>query len=223
MVAPRTAKKKKGGGRTTGGKGAAKKPPRGSRFREYGEAIFVAGVLFLFLRSFVIQAFQIPSPSMEDTLLVGDFLVANKFVYGPRIPFTETRLPGIRDPEPGDIIVFRAPHVDKDYIKRCVAVGGEEVEMRDNVLYVNGESRDEPFTVMKGEPIPTYADWGPKVVPEDHLCMFGDNRNMSQDSRYHKMGFVHKNRVKGLAMFLYFSWNKDRFLPRITRFFRPIH
>ncbi|MFH1279876.1 MAG: signal peptidase I [Candidatus Eisenbacteria bacterium] len=204
-------------------RGRAKMPaaPKRNRAREYGEAIFVAGVLFFFLRTFVIQAFQIPTGSMEDTLLVGDFLVANKFLYGARIPFTETRLPAVREPKAGDIIVFRAPHVDKDYIKRCVAVEGETVELRNNVLYVNGEAREEPFTVLKGGGIPAMANWGPKVVPENALLMLGDNRNQSQDSRY--WGFLDKSRVKGHAMFLYFSWDKDRFLPRITRFLRPIH
>lgn len=206
-------------------KGSAKRaaPPKPKKnwIREYGEAIFVAGVLFLFLRTFVVQAFQIPTGSMEDTLLVGDFLVANKFLYGARIPFTETRLPAVRDPEAGDIIVFRAPHVDKDYIKRCVAVAGDTVELKNNVLYVNGEARKESFTVFKGGGIPAMANWGPKTVPENALFMMGDNRNQSQDSRF--WGFLDKGRVKGHAMFLYFSWDKDRFLPRITRFFRPIH
>lgn len=189
--------------------------------REYGEAIFVAGVLFLFLRTFVIQAFQIPTGSMEDTLLVGDFLLANKFVYGARIPWTETRLPKVRDPKPGDIIVFRAPHVDKDFIKRCVAVEGDTVQVRDNHLFINGVKKNEDFTVYKGARPAPHDDWGPAVVPADHIFMLGDNRNRSQDSRY--WGFLEKKRVKGLAMVLYFSWDKERFLPRITRFFRPIH
>ncbi len=204
------------------GRGKKKRNHRPKRlwWREYGESIFVAAVLFVFLRTFVVQAFQIPSGSMEDTLLVGDFLVANKFIYGPRIPFTETRLPGVRDPEPGDIIVFRAPHVEKDYIKRCVAVAGDTVEMKNNRLYVNGEMVEEDYTVFKGGSIRTLSDWGPKIVPENQLFMLGDNRNMSQDSRY--WGFLEKGRVKGLAMFLYFSWDKNRFLPRPTRFLRPV-
>ncbi|MFH1680458.1 MAG: signal peptidase I [Candidatus Eisenbacteria bacterium] len=199
------------------------KPPakKAGRLREYGESVFVALVLFLFLRTFMIQAFQIPSGSMEDTLLIGDFLVANKFIYGARIPWTETRLPAVRQPRSGDIIVFRAPHVDKDYIKRCVAVEGDTVELRNNVLHVNGEARDESYTVFKGSAASRIANWGPTTVPEGHLFMLGDNRNMSQDSRF--WGFLEKKRVKGLAMFLYFSWDKDRFLPRIGRFLRPIH
>lgn len=191
------------------------------RFGEYGEAIFVAAVLFFFLRTFVVQAFQIPTGSMEDTLLVGDFLVANKFIYGARVPFTGWRLPAVREPEPGDIVVFKAPHVEKDYIKRCVAVAGDTVQVKQNVLFVNGKAKDESYVVFKGVGIPMAVNWGPKVVPDGYLFMLGDNRNQSQDSRF--WGFLDEKRVKGHAMFLYFSWDKDRFLPRITRFLRPIH
>lgn len=198
-------------------KGAS--PGKGRLFKEYGEAIFVAAVLFLFLRSFVVQAYQIPSGSMEDTLLVGDFLVANKFLYGARVPFTEWRLPKVRDPERGDVIVFRAPHVDKDFIKRCIAVEGDTVELRDNKLYLNGELQDEPFIALKGSSTP-YSTWGPAVVPPGTLLMLGDNRNWSDDGR--RWGFLDKRRVEGNAMFLYFSWNKERFLPRIQRLLRPI-
>lgn len=187
--------------------------------REYGEAIFVAAVLFLFLRSFVVQAYQIPSGSMEDTLLVGDFLVANKFLYGARVPFTEWRLPKIRDPKRGDIIVFRAPHVHKDFIKRCIGLEGDTVELRDNKLYLNGELQDEPFIALKGSST-VFSTWGPKVVPPGQLLMLGDNRNWSDDGRH--WGFLDKSRLEGHAMFLYFSWNKERFLPRLNRIFRPI-
>jgi signal peptidase I len=190
------------------------------RLLEYAESIFVAAVLFVFLRTFVLQAFQIPSGSMEDTLLVGDFLIANKFLYGPKIPWTDHRVPAIRQPRPGDIIVFRAPHVDKDFIKRCVAVERDTVEMRDNVLYVNGTARQEPYTVFKGSQLGSRSNWGPEVVPDGHIFMLGDNRNNSQDSRY--WGFLDKKRIKGLALFLYFSWDKDRFLPRFERFLRPV-
>ncbi len=194
-------------------------PHRRSLFMEYGESVFVAAILFFFLRFFVVQAFQIPSGSMEDTLLVGDFLVANKFVYGARIPGTEMRLPKIRDPKRGDIIVFRAPHQDNDFIKRCVAVEGDTVLVRDNHVLINGKMTDEEFVAIKG-PNSRISNWGPKVVPEGHLFMLGDNRNQSSDSRV--WGFLDKKRVKGHAMFLYFSLNKDTFIPRFNRFFRVI-
>ncbi len=192
---------------------------KGSIFREYGEAILVSAVLFFFLRSFVVQAYQIPSGSMEDTLLIGDFLVANKFLYGGRVPGTDWRLPAVRPPRRGDIIVFRAPHVDKDFIKRCIAVEGDTVELRDNVVYLNNVRQDEPYVVFKGT-APPKANWGPEVIPKGKLLMLGDNRNQSSDSRY--WGLLDKNRVEGRAMFLYFSWNRERFLPRLRRLFRVI-
>jgi signal peptidase I len=201
-------------------KGARREKRKRNWVKEYGEALLIAGVLFVFLRGFVVQAFQIPSGSMEDTLLIGDFLVANKFLYGARVPWTDYRLPAVRQPERGDIIVFRAPHVDKDFIKRCVAVEGDTVQLSDNVLHVNGVPQKEDFTVFKGGGMPPAANWGPKVVPPGHLFMLGDNRNQSQDSRY--WGFLDKKRVRGRAMFLYFSWDKDRFLPRLGRLLRII-
>ncbi len=128
-------------------------------------------------------------------------------------------MPKVRDPERGDIIVFRAPHVDKDFIKRCIAVEGDRVELRDNRLYLNGELQDEPFVALKGRPM-RYSTWGPMTVPEGQLLMLGDNRNQSDDGR--SWGFLDKSRVEGNAMFLYFSWNKERFLPRLQRLLRPI-
>lgn len=197
-------------------------PPRkrGSILRDYGEAIFVAAAIFLFLRSFVVQAYQIPSGSMEDTLLVGDFLVANKFLYGARIPGTEVRLPEVRPPARDDIIVFRAPHKDANFIKRCVAVEGDTVQVRENRLYLNGAIQEETYIALKGTGSP-YRNWGPEIVPEDHLLMLGDNRNFSDDGRH--WGFLHRDRVEGSAMFLYFSWDKKKVMPRFKRFFRGIH
>src|SRR5882672_6066238 len=111
-----------------------------STLREYVEAALWALVLTLFLRAFVLQAFRIPSESMLDTLLVGDFLFVNKLDYGPKVPFTETRLPGLRHPEPGDVIVFQYPEDPRrDYIKRCVATGGQVVEVKDKDLWVDGK------------------------------------------------------------------------------------
>ena len=107
--------------------------------REYVEAIVWAVVLVLLLRAFVIQAFRIPSGSMEPTLLIGDMLFVNRFEYGPKIPFTHARLPGLRAPRSGDIIVFQFPENPRqDFIKRCVATGGQTVEVRDKVVYVDG-------------------------------------------------------------------------------------
>src|SRR5436309_8805130 len=116
--------------------------------REYVEAALWALVLTLFLRAFVIQAFRIPSESMKDTLLVGDFLFVNKFEYGPKIPFTHIRLPGLRHPKRGDVIVFQFPgDPSKDYIKRCIATGGETLEIRNKQVSVDGVALNEPYTI----------------------------------------------------------------------------
>lgn len=182
--------------------------------REYLEALLIAALFLLFTNTFVIKTFFIPSGSMEDTLLVGDFLLANKFLYGAQVPFTSLRLPAIRDPRRGDIIVFRAPHQDKDFIKRCVAVGGDTVELRDNKLLVNGEGVEEAYVVLKGR-TPAVANFGPLTVPQGYLFMLGDNRNNSQDSRF--WGPLDEKLIKGKAMVLYLSWDKDRSRPRFSR------
>jgi signal peptidase I len=185
---------------------AATKPK--SKPREYFELIVSSVLLALLIRAFVVQAFRIPSGSMEDTLLVGDFLLVNKFLYGARIPFTDVRLPAIRQPRRGDIIVFRSPNPvrgkPRDLIKRCVAVAGDVVEVRKNRVYVNGELQEEPHVKIAG-PTSPYANAPPVLVPEGHIFMMGDNRNNSTDSR--AWGVVDKELLKGKAMVMYFSWN----------------
>jgi signal peptidase I len=206
-----------------------KKPK--STFMEYVEAILWALVLTLFLRAFVIQAFRIPSESMVPTLLVGDFLFVNKFEYGPKIPFTHIRLPGLRAPKRGDVIVFQWPqNPSKDFIKRCIATGGETIEVRHKQVAVNGTALAEPYAVH-GDPTihPAGYDprdfFGPITVPPGQLFMMGDNRDNSNDSRF--WGPVAMDLVKGHAMFIYYStagtglWD---FLPkvRVERLFQPI-
>jgi len=193
---------------------------RKSVAREYAEALLFAVVLVFFLRAFVIQAFRIPSGSMENTLLVGDFLFVNKFLYGPKIPFTNYRLPGIRDPKPGDIIVFKAPIDDeKDFIKRCIAVGGQTVEVRHKQFYVDGVALNEPYVIHSDPRDIGYPrdEFGPFKVPPGYLFMAGDNRDDSSDSRY--WGPLNADRIKGKAIFLYFSWDHDKHFPRFSRFF----
>ena len=196
------------------------RPSARSIIREYAEIIVVSATLAFFIRTFIVQAFQIPSGSMEDTLLVGDYLLANKFLYGAKIPFTQVRLPGLARPKRGDIIVFRAPHQDKDFIKRVVGVGGDTIELKSNRLYVNGEPQSESFVALKGEP-PPFATFGPQRVPKGYLFMMGDNRNNSQDSRY--WGVLDEGRIKGKAMIIYLSWDKERHRPRLGRIGRIIH
>lgn len=204
-----------------------------STLREYLEAIVLAVVLTIVIRGLVLQAFRIPTGSMEDTLLVGDFLFVNKMVYGSEIDigmggerFFYYRFPAIREPKPGEVIVFRYPEdPSRDFIKRCVAVAGQQLEIRDKVLYVDGKAREEPYVVHKDPRIiprekQPRDNFGPYVVPQGHLFMLGDNRDNSQDSRF--WGPLPRELVKGKAMFIYWSWDPDRRLPRVDRLLRPV-
>jgi signal peptidase I len=203
--------------------------------KEWAKSIVVAFLLFLFIRAFFVQAFKIPTGSMENTLLVGDFLLVNKLVYGPKVPFTDIRIPAFREPERGDIVVFKYP-VDKDldFVKRCVALPGDTVEMKNKVLFVNGERVEEPYVhfmskrVIPGNPrredrqvaqnprFPLPVDnFSPFIVPEGQYFVLGDNRDNSSDSRI--WGFVERDLIIGTPLFIYFSWDKDRFLPRFGR------
>ena len=190
---------------------------RKSIVREYAEAIAIAVLLALVIRSLVVQAFTIPSGSMMDTLLVGDYILVNKFLYGPELPLVDWRMPAIRDPQRGDIIVFRYPQDEKrDFIKRIVATPGERVQIRGHQVFVNGRPLQEPYT--------KYADSGtarggdgycgyaygcePTTVPPDAYFVMGDNRDNSQDSRY--WGFVKRDKIKGKAFLIYWSWDGDR-------------
>ncbi len=205
---------------------SAKKPK--SKPREYFELIVSSVLLALVIRAFVVQAFRIPSGSMEDTLLIGDFLLVNKFLYGAKIPFSDTRLPAIRQPKRGDIIVFRSPNPvrgkPRDLIKRCVAVGGDVVEVRSNRVFLNGKLQEEPYIKVEG-PTSPYANMPPVLVPEGHIFMMGDNRNNSTDSR--AWGVVDKTLLKGKAMIMYFSWNLRLHgpwqWPRLWRIGKLIH
>ncbi len=200
---------------------------RKSVLQEYVEAALWALAITLFLRAFVIQAFRIPSQSMEDTLLIGDYLFVNKFQYGPKIPFTHARLPGLGKPRPNDVIVFQYPQdPSKDYIKRCVAVGGQTVEIRDKRVYVDGKPRIEPYAIHKESRVLPGGfehrdNIPPFTVPPGRLFMMGDNRDNSYDSRY--WGPVDLDLVKGRAMFIYWSWDAQRHWPRWNRIFRVIH
>lgn len=204
-----------------------------STAREYGEALFLAILLTFFIRSFIIQAFRIPTGSMEETLEVGDFLFVNKFLYGAKIPWLGGHLPSIRDPKPGDIIVFRYPRdLTKDFIKRCIAVEGQTIEIRNKQVYVDGVLREEPYTkftdrVTRHDRRDPRDSFGPEQVPPGHLFMMGDNRDNSHDSRY--WGFLSRDLIKGKAMFIYWSWDPQHKLanlvptPRWTRIGHLIH
>jgi signal peptidase I len=183
--------------------------------REWIKSIIIALILALATRATVVQAFRIPTSSMEDTLLVGDFLLVNKFIYGSRIPFTDFRLPKVRGPKIGDVIVFKHPTEGKDFIKRCVGLPGDKVEVKNDVVYVNDSALDEPYKILHGYG-GSLSNFGPVVVPDGHLFMMGDNRHNSYDSR--SWGPLDESYIKGKAMVIYFSWNKNTHLPRWKRF-----
>ena len=189
-----------------------------SKVREYAEAIILALILALFIRTFVVQAFKIPSPSMVPTLLVGDHILVNKFLFGFRVPFAEGKIIAIREPERGDVIVFRYPRDRKlDFIKRCVAVGGETVEVREKQVFINGEAVEFEQAVFldEGSLLTGRDTFGPVTVPEGKVFVMGDNRDNSNDSRF--WGYVDLKDVKGKAMVIYWSWNKAKKWPRFGR------
>ncbi len=203
--------------------------------RDWLEFIITLIIMVFFIRTTVVEAYRIPSSSMEDTLLVGDFLMVNKFLYGIRtpdwigVPFTKigfdvphTRLPALRQPRRGDVIVFKYPlDPSQNYIKRCVGLPGDTIEVRDKVLYVNGKVfRDAPGAKYvdvrmpedypQPEIVPQGAgnrdNYGPIVVDPNCYFMMGDNRDNSADSRF--WGFVPRDKIVGNALIIYFSWDK---------------
>jgi signal peptidase I len=195
-------------------------PKKRSIVREYVEAALWALVLTLFLRAFVIQAFRIPSESMLNTLQVGDFLFVNKFEYGPKVPLSHVRLPGLHAPHRGDVIVFQFPqNPSMDFIKRCIGTPGDTIEVRDEHVIVNGDTLREPYARYESQPY--HKEQERMVVPPGELFMMGDNRDNSNDSRF--WGTVKMDLVKGRAMFIYWSWNAEAFQPRWMRIFHVIH
>ena len=202
---------------------------------EWAKSILVAAVLFLILRTFLVQTFVITSGSMEDTLLVGDFLLVNRAAIGSQIPFTRLSIPGYSEPRRFDVIVFDPPHEpDLKLVKRLVGMPGDTLAMRDGVLYINGDAQDEiyvkhgqsqddyhPWMIWQQEYLvggvdpaeyaPTRDQWGPLVIPEDRYFMLGDNRDQSLDSRY--WGLLEGWRLEGRASFIYFSYKRDSFRP----------
>jgi signal peptidase I len=200
-----------------------------SQLRDWTEALVVAAVLALILRTFVVQAFKIPSGSMEDTLLIGDHLLVNKFVYGLNMPFTEDPVLAMRDPKRGDIIVFEFPE-DKDksyfnrrdFIKRVIGEPGDKIEIRNKNVYVNGERYRIPEAVYKDGNMTAGPrdNMRPVTIPTDKFFVMGDNRDRSYDSRFWR--FVDRSEIKGLAFIKYWSWNSEKFSPRWNRIGRVI-
>lgn len=228
-----------GSGTATRGEGSG-----GNELLEWGKSLVIALALFLVIRTFLVQAYTIPSGSMEDTLLVGDYLMANNAIYGAHIPFTSLRVPAIRDPQHGDVVVFRPDYNEPiiDVVKRVIGEPGDTIRMVDGIVHRNGEALDEPYVeqdYLPDEPLartgptgyqwhlqhlapgvaaesysPTRDSWGPLVVPAGHYMLLGDNRDQSLDSRF--VGFIPRDVIRGKAMFIYFSVDRqlDRPFPR---------
>ena len=202
-------------------------PKRKSTIREYIEAILIALLLALFIRTFVVQAFKIPSGSMLNTLLIGDHILVNKFIYGIKNPLNDTTWISLTKPERRDIVVFKYPvNPKQDYIKRVIGVEGDTIEIKDKKVYVNGEPQDENYSIfLDNKILPANVqgrdNMGPIKVPEDSLFVMGDNRDNSYDSRFWK--FVDLKAVKGKAFILYWSWDKENISVRWNRIANLVH
>jgi len=180
--------------------------------REYLESIVVAVILALFIRTFAVQAFKIPTGSMEPNLLIGDHLLVNKLVYSPSLAPWEDKLFGKKPIQRGHVVVFKYPEEPwRDFIKRVIGLPGETVEVRGRQVLVNGKPIDDPFahwTRREDDPEAYHDGWGPQVVPPGHILVLGDNRDNSRDSRF--WGFLPIDQVKGRALLVYWSVNADR-------------
>lgn len=192
-------------------------PFRKSTLREYFESIVIAVILALFVRTWVVQAFKIPTGSMEQNLLIGDHLLVNKFVFGPRASRLEEWLLPVASVERGDVIVFKYPEdPERDFIKRVVGLPGETIEIRHKRVFINGQPLEEPYVHFLTPPGDEHQEltaldvrdqYGPVRVPPDHYFVMGDNRDNSQDSRY--WGFLPASYVKGRALLIYWSYDPD--------------
>lgn len=193
-----------------------------SSLQEYTEAIVIALILALFIRTFVVQAFKIPSGSMLETLQIGDHLLVNKFIYGVKNPFTGMVLIPYKTPQPNDIIVFKFPKEPKlDYIKRVIAIEGQTLEIRDKKVYIDGKLFADAFGEFRDQEIlpastSSRDNLSPTTVPEGHVFVMGDNRDNSYDSRF--WGFVDLKAVRGKALILYWSWDLEKPLISAQRF-----
>ena len=192
-----------------------------STLREYFESIVIAVILALFIRTFVVQAFKIPTGSMEENLLIGDHLLVNKFVFGPTVTAIERTLLPVGTIKRTEVIVFKYPEEpDRDFIKRVIGLPGEKVELKEKKVYINDKALDEPYVHFLQPPGQQGSEfhevtsfdvrerYGPVTVPPNHYFVMGDNRDNSQDSRY--WGFLPRENVKGKALVIYWSYEAER-------------
>ncbi len=172
-----------------------------SVYREYIESIAIAIILALVIRTFVVQAFKIPSGSMIPTLLIGDHILVNKFIYL------------FKEPQRQDVIVFKFPQdEDRDFIKRIIGLPNDRVEIRNKRVYINGDLLKEPYVIYEDDqilpPSSPRDNWGPEIVPPGHLFVLGDNRDNSMDSRF--WGYLNIKKIKGKAFIIYWSWDRTK-------------
>jgi len=184
-----------------------------SKVQEYIEAIIIAILIAVVIRTFIVQAYKIPSRSMVPTLLVGDHLLVNKFIYGVKIPLLRKTIIPISNPQRGDIIVFEYPKDrSKDFIKRVIGIEGDKIEIKNKKIFINGKEHQDSYSIYADTMIYPAAlqprdNHGPLTVPKDSLFVMGDNRDESLDSRF--WGFVELKDVEGKAMIIYWSWNSE--------------
>jgi signal peptidase I len=197
-----------------------------SKFVEYAEAIIIAILIAFFIRTFIVQAFKIPSGSMKPTLLIGDHILVNKFIYGVKIPFIRKNLISISEPKRGDVIVFIYPEDrSKDFIKRVIGVGGDTIEIRNKKIFLNGLPFQDTHGVYVDDfiipgTIQPRDNFGPMTVPKGAVFAMGDNRDQSYDSRF--WGVVELKDVLGKAFIMYWSWNREDHNVRWSRLGRLV-
>lgn len=184
-----------------------------SKVHEYAEAIIIAILIAIVIRTFVVQAFKIPSRSMVPTLLVGDHILVNKFIYGVKVPFLRKTIIPITNPQRGDIVVFIYPNDrSKDYIKRVIGVSGDKIEIKNKIIFINSKQYSDAYGIYSDNVIYPGSmqprdNFGPVTVPPESLFVMGDNRDESADSRF--WGFVDLKDVEGKAFIIYWSWNRE--------------
>jgi signal peptidase I len=198
-----------------------------SKIWEYAKAIGTALILALIIRAYVVQAFKIPSGSMIPTLVIGDHLLVNKFIYGTEVPFSGNRVLILKNPERGDIIVFRYPEdPNRDFIKRVIGIEGDVVEGKNKQVFVNGKLQNEPYvqhvdTAVRTGGMEPRDNFGPYLIPKGKVFVMGDNRDQSYDSRY--WGYVDLKDIRGKAFIIYWSWDSQKSFPRFGRIGNLIH
>lgn len=198
-----------------------------SKVQEYAEAIIIAILVAFFIRTFVVQAFKIPSGSMKPTLLIGDHLLVNKFIYGVKLPYFRNTVIPLGDPKRDDVIVFIYPEDrSKDFIKRVIGLPGDTIEIRNKKIFVNGQPYKDGHGVYVDDfilpgVVQPRDNYGPQTVPAGKLFVMGDNRDQSYDSRF--WGFVEQKDVMGKAFIIYWSWNSDDHNVRWDRIGQMIH